>query len=186
MSTPFATPCCWVLAICTSAVAALTDIRTGRIPNWLTGPTAALGIATHGALGGWGPMSTSVLGLVLSAAVPGSLYRMTGGRAIGGGDIKLLASLGALLGPELGLELQLGAFLLLAVFALIQLAFQGRLLRALGNVARIVVGPFVPQCRRRAPPLESYTQMRLGPAIAVSVLMTLLSERLLRLVPWLI
>ncbi len=168
-----------------SAVAAVTDNRTGRIPNWLTLPAAVLGVALHAALAGTGSAVSSLLGLLLAVAVPAILYLISQGRAIGGGDVKLFAALGALLGPTLGLEAEFGAFVLLTAFALIQLAFRGQLLRVIGNVANLVVNPLLPRRRRRNLHTESMTEMRMGTAIAVSVLTTIVLEHVTRVMPWL-
>ena len=173
------------LAIAVSAVAAITDARTGRIPNWLTGTATVLGIALCATLGGIGSAGVSLLGVLLVVAVPAILYRGSQGRAIGGGDVKLFAALGALLGPTLGLETEFGTFLLLALFALIQLGYRGQLLSVLVNTVGLLCNPLLPNKWRRNIKPESLTAMRLGPAIAVSVVVTVFSERLVRLLPWL-
>lgn len=172
-------------AVAVSLVAAITDARTGRIPNWLTGAAAVLGIALCATLGGIRSAGVSLLGVLLGVAVPTILYRGSHGRAIGGGDVKLFAALGALLGPIPGLETQFGAFLLLALFALIQLSYRGQLWSVLMNTARLLCNPLLPHPWRRTIKPESLTAVRLGPAIAVSVVVTVLSERLVRWVPWL-
>ena len=173
------------LAIAVSLVAAITDARTGRIPNWLTGSAAILGIVMCSTLGGIRSAGVSLLGLLLGIAVPAILYGGSQGRAIGGGDVKLFAALGALLGPTVGLETQFGAFLLLALFALIQLSYRGQLWSVLVNTIGLLCNPLLPNKWRHNIKLESLTEMRLGPAIAVSVVVTVFSERLVRLLPWL-
>jgi len=154
------------LAIAVSLVAAITDARTGRIPNWLTGSAAILGIVMCSTLGGIRSAGVSLLGLLLGVAVPAILYGGSQGRAIGGGDVKLFAALGALLGPTVGLETQFGASVLV-------------------NTIGLLCNPLLPNKWRHNIKLESLTEMRLGPAIAVSVVVTVFSERLVRLLPWL-
>jgi len=122
--------------------------------------------------------------MLLGVAVPAILYQGSRGRAIGGGDVKLFAALGALLGPTLGLEAQLGAYLLLALFALIQLSYRGRLGSLLVNSLALLCNPLLPARMRRTIQTETLTAMRLGPAIAVSVLVTVFSERLMGLLSW--
>ena len=121
------------MAALASAAAAWTDHRTGRIPNGLTLLTAATGLTMYGAMGGVRLLTISALGLIVGIAVPAILYKVSSGKAIGGGDVKLFAALGTLLGPTLTIEMQFGAFVLLSVFALIRLAFRGALLRVLHN-----------------------------------------------------
>jgi prepilin peptidase CpaA len=168
-----------------STIAAVTDSRNGRIPNWLTLPAAVFGVGLHAAMGGVGSAGISLLGLVLAAAVPAILFKVSQGRAIGGGDVKLFAAIGALFGPTLSLEAQFGAFVLLAVFALTKLAFRGQLLRVLGNAAGLLVNPLLPRKWQRNIQSESMTEMRMGPAIATSVLSTLAIEYFGRALPWL-
>ena len=117
--------------------------------------------------------------------MPAILYRVSHGKAIGGGDVKLFAALGALLGPSLSIEVQFGAFVLLTVFALIRLTFRGALGRVLLNSVFLLMNPFLPPKRRRAIESESMTEMRMGPAIACSVVSTLVLEHFSRVLPWL-
>jgi prepilin peptidase CpaA len=137
------------------------------------------------AFGGLNGAGVSLIGLFAGAIVPMSLFAISRGQAIGGGDVKLFAALGALLGPMLAIEAEFGAFVLLCVFALIRLAFRGRLLRVLGNTALLLLNPFLPRSRRRSVHPESMTAMRMGPAIATAVLSTLFIEHLGRALPWL-
>jgi len=175
----------FVTAALTSAVAAWTDYRTGRIPNGLTLPVAALGLILHGALGGVSALGMSALGLAAGIAVPAILYKVSSGKAIGGGDVKLFATLGALLGPTLAIEAQFGAFVLLCVFALIRLTFRGLLFRVLQNSLMLLINPLLPKTWRRDIQPEAMTEMRMGPAIASAVLSTLLVEHFGRALSWL-
>jgi prepilin peptidase CpaA len=87
-----------VVAIATGGGAgAIIDMRTRRVPNALTGGIAALGlllavlhattVSPLAALGG--------IAVGLAVMLPGHLIGATGA-----GDVKLLAALGALLGPK--------------------------------------------------------------------------------------
>jgi len=84
------------VAAVTAAAAAL-DLRTRRVPNWLTFGTAALGVtmamAHLGGVGVAGAVEGLLVGLVLM--LPGHFIGRTGA-----GDVKLLAALGTLLGPR--------------------------------------------------------------------------------------
>ena len=92
-----------IAALATSTVAGVIDLRSGRIPNWVTLPVAGAGLLAHlGLRGAWG-LTESVAGLLLCGGVPLLMFRVSRGRAIGGGDVKLFGALGALLGPRMGL-----------------------------------------------------------------------------------
>jgi len=82
-------------------VAAQADVRTRKIPNWLTFPAILLGLLTHLALGGREGFLASLAGMavVLVALIPGWLLRW-----MGAGDVKLMAGFGALLGAGRLLE----------------------------------------------------------------------------------
>ncbi len=77
-------------------VAAVIDLRTRRVPNWLTLATAALGIALATLHVTRVTAAAAAYGLLVGVVVmlPGHLF---GGS--GAGDVKLLAALGTLLGP---------------------------------------------------------------------------------------
>jgi hypothetical protein len=76
--------------------AAVIDLRTRRIPNILTATMAAAGIGLAAAGFGRVGLGASLLGCLLGLAfmMPGHIFGRTGG-----GDVKLLAAAGALLGP---------------------------------------------------------------------------------------
>src|SRR5690606_1381910 len=156
--------------IVVSLIASVMDARTGRIPNWLTLPAAALGVALGAIRGGGSGVIASLIGLLVAAVIPWALHRATRGRAIGGGDVKLFAALGALVGPLTGLEIELSAFVLLAVFGLARLTFQGSLARVLLNALGLLLNPLLPSKWRRTIEPEGLTEMRMGPAIAAAVL----------------
>lgn len=90
--------------------AAIWDVRTNRLPNWITVPAALLGLAFHivsGALaadslltGAWQGAQHALLGFA-AGFFPLLLVWMIG--AAGAGDVKLLGAVGAWLGPRLTL-----------------------------------------------------------------------------------
>jgi len=60
-----------------------------------------------------------------------------------------------------------------------RLAWEGQLLRVLGNTVAIVMNPFLPEKRRRTLSPEMLTTVRFGPAIFVgTVIAALLQWRL--------
>jgi len=77
-------------------VGALFDILWRRIPNWLTVPAVAVGLAYHLWVAGLSGLLSSLAGAGLALALWAPFYVMGG---IGAGDVKLMAAIGALLGP---------------------------------------------------------------------------------------
>ncbi len=155
-----------VLLVCLTA--AVTDLRGGHIPNWLTLPPLVIGPLYWGATGGLGGLAQSLLGLLLCGLVPLVLF-LRG--AIGGGDVKLLAAVGALAGYNLGLEIEFFSFLLAAVGALFFLTWKGKLWRTLSNAMRLLFNPFLPKRLRREVTPELMTSLRFGgPVLAAAAL----------------
>lgn len=77
--------------------AALVDFRSRKIPNWLTFPAMAVGMAWNlGSFGGAG-LLFSVKGAGVGIALLLIPYMM---RAMGAGDVKLMGAVGAFLGAE--------------------------------------------------------------------------------------
>jgi prepilin peptidase CpaA len=137
----------------------------------------------HGAFGGGSAVLWGFAGMLACLIVPGLLYRISAGRGIGGGDVKLFAALGALLGPLKGVEVEFGAFVVLAALALVRLAYAGKLLAVLRNALKLLLGPVLPERWRRSPEPEALTEMRMGPAIAIACLSALYLADVLE--PWL-
>jgi prepilin peptidase CpaA len=80
-----------------SAWAVREDLLAHRIPNRLTGSLLGAGCVLQLAFGGWNALGQAVLGALVGLAVLLPLYLL---RAMGAGDVKFLAAIGALLGPH--------------------------------------------------------------------------------------
>lgn len=76
--------------------AAVTDLRSYRIPNWLTFPALIVGLGLHTYLHGTDGLIFSVEGLGVGLGMFLVLYAMGG---MGAGDVKLLAAVGSFIGP---------------------------------------------------------------------------------------
>jgi prepilin peptidase CpaA len=80
-----------------AGISALVDLRIRRVPNPLTLAIAVLGITLaatgHGIASPWAALEGCAVGLL--AMMPGYLIGATGG-----GDVKLVAAMGTMLGPR--------------------------------------------------------------------------------------
>jgi prepilin peptidase CpaA len=85
------------------------DIRTYRIPNYLTIGTALTGLVYQAAFHGMSGLGSGCLGLALGFFLLFPVYLLAG---MGAGDVKALAALGTWLGP--GLTLMLAMYMALA------------------------------------------------------------------------
>src|SRR5438093_11608574 len=96
-------------AVAFVALCVTIDVRTRRIPNAGSGTAMLLGITLNTAHEGAAGLLDSVAGLGLTT---GALLWPFALGGIGGGDVKMMAAVGALLGPRLAfLGLGLGMIL---------------------------------------------------------------------------
>ena len=82
-------------ALLSAMAACVSDVRTSRIPNALTGASLAAGIAAHVALAGGHGALVALGGAATGLAVFFPIFALGG---MGAGDVKLMAALGAWLG----------------------------------------------------------------------------------------
>ncbi len=86
----------WWPVLVLVVVATVTDLRSRRIPNWLTLPFLAAGLAVGGLTGGLAGVAQCAAGAGLAILLLGVFCLL---RGMGWGDLKLCAAVGAWLGP---------------------------------------------------------------------------------------
>lgn len=104
--------------------ASVTDLRSHRISNKLTYSTMIFGIVFYTLTSGMAGFLQSLGGLFLGLALLIVFYLLGG---MGAGDVKLMAAVGALLGPQGVFEAFLGTALAGGIYALLVLAAKGYL-----------------------------------------------------------
>jgi prepilin peptidase CpaA len=164
---PELAPYLFGLAVLMTATAAFTDWKTGHIPNWLTLPPLVLGPIVHGLTNGLDGALGSLFAIALCGAVPLLMF-WRGGMA--GGDVKLFAAIASVCGLDVGLEAEFLAFVVAGIYALGRLAWQGKLLRTLGNSLYMGINPLLPQRLRNPISPELLNTLRLGGAIFAGTL----------------
>ena len=118
------------------AYAAVQDLRTRRIRNWLTLCLVVTGLA-HSIASSHAPtLGQSLLGMLAGFALPLVLFVMG---ALGGGDVKLLAGVGAWLGAGGVVAVFLAAAVVGMVIVLAQCAATGRLTALFRNTLVLVM-----------------------------------------------
>jgi prepilin peptidase CpaA len=141
--------------------ACVSDVRVRRIPNWLTGGGMLCGLGVQAAApagaglfdvwwGGTG-IGTALLGLLTGLALFLPLHLL---RAVGAGDVKLLAMVGVWLGPELLLGATLLTLLAGGVMAVAMMLACGSARRVLGNVRLLLTTAIVGAHTGRPTPLD--------------------------------
>ena len=118
-------------ALVVAALAGVFDLKTRRIPNVLTFGAAGAALLYHLATAGISGLGSSALGWLVGAAVFFIPFAL---RGLGGGDVKLLAALGAWIGVTDVLWLAAYSGVAGAVLAVAIAAFHGYLPQALRNV----------------------------------------------------
>ncbi|HBP88106.1 MAG TPA: prepilin peptidase [Nitrospiraceae bacterium] len=108
-------------------VAAVTDVREGRIPNWLTASLTVFGMGVQSWQHGWDGFLFSLGGLGLGLACLMFFY-IKGG--MGAGDVKLLGAIGTILGPSQVVVAFAFAAMLGGIYSLALLSNQGGLRQA--------------------------------------------------------
>jgi prepilin peptidase CpaA len=84
-----------LMGLLTTAI--VTDLRSSRIPNWLTMPAMIFALAVHAWQHGLQGLLFSLFGLLTGLGL--FLWLHLSG-SIGAGDVKLMAAAGAMVGPE--------------------------------------------------------------------------------------
>lgn len=119
-----------------AVIAAWTDFRNRRIPNWLTVPALVIGVAANTIFGGtsglWYSLKGAGLGLAL--LLPFVLLR-----SLGAGDWKLAGALGAFTGPQMLIDLLLGSVFVAGVMAAALVIYKGRVRETVRNIGHILI-----------------------------------------------
>jgi prepilin peptidase CpaA len=116
--------------------AAVFDVRYRRIPNWLSMSGVLAGLALNTFLyQGWPGLRLSLQGLGLGFGVYFLLYAL---RAMGAGDVKLMAAVGAIIGWQDWFATFLITAIIGGAMALILVAAKGRVKKTLWNVSFIL------------------------------------------------
>jgi len=84
----------WI-GIAVGAAAVTEDLGRRQVSNWTSGGAVLGGLAIYGGTRGWHGLADSALGAAVGFGVFLIFYLLSG---MGGGDVKLMAGFGALLG----------------------------------------------------------------------------------------
>jgi prepilin peptidase CpaA len=119
-----------------AVLGAACDVRTRRIPNWLTSAGMLTGLSLHFSLGGWRSLGSAFLGGLIAGSVF-LLFYLAGG--MGAGDVKLITAVCCLAGLGAVAAILLGTALLGGLFAVVLALFHHRLKDTFANMGRLMV-----------------------------------------------
>jgi prepilin peptidase CpaA len=151
-------------------LAGVTDLVRRRIPNWLTVPALAVGVAANTFFGGWSGLKTSLLGALVGL---GLLLPFVLLRSLGAGDWKLAGALGAFTGPALLVDLLLLSVFVAGMMAVMLIIYKGRVREALRNIGHILISLVTFQLPGHRVSLDNPDSLKVpyGVALALSVLL---------------
>lgn len=125
-----------VTALGCGMAGALTDIRSRRVPNWLTLPCMLFGVSLHFLGGGW-IAAANALGALGLCGAAFLLFYLAGG--MGAGDVKLIAAEASLLGLSCSVPLLIYTALCGGIMGLMLAAFRGQVQQTLRNVLQLTL-----------------------------------------------
>ena len=160
-------PIVWITLPFILAFACYGEIRERRIPNWLTLGAIALGLGAAAIEGGGEGLVDSALGLALAGGLflPFCLLGV-----VGGGDMKLMAAVGAIVGWPMVLRVLCDTCIAGGLIAVAMMAWKGMLLTTLANAFRIIFGMPRRSQGLRNPPMVPYAlAITIGTLVAVFI-----------------
>ena len=121
-------------ALVIATIAAVSDVRSARIPNWLTyGGLAAAFIFR--AASGYQALRSGLIGLLIAGGVFVLLFLIG---SMGGGDVKLMAAVGAWAGSSQSTPILLTSAIAGGIMAVFYIIFRRRVLLTFRNSLALV------------------------------------------------
>ncbi len=156
------------LAIAIGIAAMVDDLKRRHIANWIPAAALAGGIGWQMGLNGWHGALTGLAGTAVGFAVFLGFYLLGG---MGGGDVKLMAGFGALLGPGGLLQAALWTAAVGGVMAVGALGWQ----KLRTGAAAAPKGAAHVVLTEKAAPVKDNDSIPYAPAIALGVWLSLLA-----------
>ncbi|WP_422658096.1 A24 family peptidase [Paenibacillus sp. EC2-1] len=118
----------------------ITDVRSMKIPNFLTLPTMLVGVIYHGATNGLEGMAYSAKGMVGGFSILLIMYFMG---AVGAGDVKLFGGIGAWCGLWFTVQAIIYSVLFAGGIGILILLWRREIFKRLRRMAENVAGVFI-------------------------------------------
>lgn len=145
-----------------------TDLCSSRIPNWLTFPAMGFALLGHAWLGGLPAAIFCLTGLGVGLGLFLIPY-ISGG--VGAGDVKLMAAIGALVGPSGVLISGLLAIMIGGAYAIGAMCFQWGVIATYQRLVNAAMGVFLTRGKGWTQELALPFRLRYGLAIAGGTLL---------------
>jgi prepilin peptidase CpaA len=122
-------------AVLVAFLGGISDVRTARIPNWLTYSGVLLALLLRFAMLGLAGLRSGAVGMLVAGIVFCFLFAIG---AMGGGDVKLVASVGAWAGNDQVIPVLLAAALAGGLLAVIYIFFGQGFRQTFWNVSDLI------------------------------------------------
>jgi prepilin peptidase CpaA len=123
-----------ICALVIASIAAVTDVRAARIPNWLTYGGLAVAFIFRSALG-YQALRSGLIGLIVAGGVFALLFLIGG---MGGGDVKLMSAVGAWAGSSQAVPVLITSAIAGGILAVCYMIFSRRVVMTLRNSLELV------------------------------------------------
>jgi prepilin peptidase CpaA len=144
------------------------DIRTSRIPNWLTFTTMGVALLAHICLEGFQGATFSLFGLGTGLVIF-VIFFVLGG--MGAGDVKLMGAVGAIVGPYGALVAGILAIMAGGIYALAAMSYEWGVGATARKLAFRAYGPFILKDSHVGDDLKLPYHLRYALAIATGTLL---------------
>jgi prepilin peptidase CpaA len=160
----------WILAAAFALAAGITDLRSQKIPNWLTYPAVPIAILLHWMIAGRHAALLSLAGAALGLGILLPFVLLGG---LGGGDWKLVGGLGAFFQARRLVPVLLLTLIINGIMAIALVLWKRRVGQTFRNLGQMTAALF----RFRAPSPEltidnpETAKVPFGIAAAIAVLL---------------
>jgi len=124
-----------IAAATCATIGAVSDVKTKRIPNWLTYGSLICGLALRASFAGWHGLAQGVGGVLLGGGIFFLLFLV---RGMGAGDVKLMAAVSAWVGMHRALSVLLATSVAGGILAIYYIVFYRRIGSTLRNVGELL------------------------------------------------
>ena len=152
-------------------MAVWNDLRSSRIPNWLTFPAMGFALVGHAWLGG---TPEAIFGLTGLGAGMGLFLIPYMSKGIGAGDVKLMAAIGAIVGPYGALLCGLLAIMVGGAYAVGAMCYQWGFVTTGRKLINAIVGFVLMGGKAWGQDLALPFRLRYGLAVAGGTLLFML------------
>jgi prepilin peptidase CpaA len=118
-----------------ASLGGVSDLRSARIPNWLTYSGLSAALVLRFAVLGWVGLKSGAAGMLAAGGLFLILFVMG---AMGGGDMKLMAAIGAWVGSTHVVAILLTAAMAGGLLAVVYIIFGGGIRRTFWNLLDLI------------------------------------------------